>query len=556
MMDPNFNYPKIFEHNYPSPYQPNHYPQAVDGGNYPNGYSSYQRLTLRDYLTVLFRHKGLIVLVFLGVLTVVGLGLFLQTLEYEAKVKMLITAEKNPQAPYLRELLQYRQAEITLTQSEIVNSNAVLDRTVDALKLYERPVHEGNPPAKFIKGLFSGWVDFVKEKTGLGTNKIFGPYVEETYLSRRTVENLKKRVEVEPIRNTDTFVIRVKDTDPMWAARIANSISRSYVIFDLEQQLAALESKYGPRYALMVQVRNDIDHLSSTLDGRRISNLEAIGPASVKIVEQAMPPLEPVGIPRWLIFSVALGACFVLGPLVAFLFEYMDPTLKSTEEIKHMNLPLLGFIPKRYTFNRNYWMQLFYESTYFAMREKNVKSMLMVPLESRKDCATITAGLGRYITQQADQKVLLIDGNLRNPTLDQIFQMTSRNDGFAQVLERKVPLDKAVEAVDSNLHVLFAGKTNMHPLRVLSAERIREVVKAATEQYDAVFIISENPKFYKDALIFASCVDNTVLIVNEGKTRSETARSCASEFNHDGRNLGIVLNNRRFVIPNFVYERL
>lgn len=95
--------------------------------------------TLRDYLTVIFRHKAVIIITFVVIMISVVIGLELKTPVYHAQVKMLISGEKQFESPYYKELNSYQQIGISLTQAEIVNSNPVIERVVRALKLYERP---------------------------------------------------------------------------------------------------------------------------------------------------------------------------------------------------------------------------------------------------------------------------------------------------------------------------------------------------------------------------------------------------------------------------------
>ena len=97
-------------------------------------------LTLRDYLRVFFRNKSIFTICFLTVMTTVYLGLQLKTPVYQSQVKMHISAEKQLESPYYRELAGQRSSNAALTQSEIVKSNPVLERTVNALNLHNRPV--------------------------------------------------------------------------------------------------------------------------------------------------------------------------------------------------------------------------------------------------------------------------------------------------------------------------------------------------------------------------------------------------------------------------------
>src|SRR3989338_10078329 len=98
--------------------------------------------TLRDYMRVMFRHKAVIALTVITVCATVFAGLKLKTPVYESRVKMLITAQKQVEATYLREMYDGRNVQQTLTQSEIVKSTPVLNRVVRALALDKRPLDD------------------------------------------------------------------------------------------------------------------------------------------------------------------------------------------------------------------------------------------------------------------------------------------------------------------------------------------------------------------------------------------------------------------------------
>ena len=92
-------------------------------------------LTLRDYLKVIFRQKWVIITTIITVTVVVGLGLWIKTPTYEATVKMLVTAQKGVENPYYSPLIEMQNIQVALTQSEIVKSNPVMERTLKAIGL-------------------------------------------------------------------------------------------------------------------------------------------------------------------------------------------------------------------------------------------------------------------------------------------------------------------------------------------------------------------------------------------------------------------------------------
>src|SRR5262245_16138921 len=98
-------------------------------------------MTTRDYVKILFRQKGVIFITMSTVMTAAVLGILLRTPVFESQVKMLITGQKQAQAEYYKDIGidGYRSTQITLTQSEIVKSDPIIERAVMVLGLQKKP---------------------------------------------------------------------------------------------------------------------------------------------------------------------------------------------------------------------------------------------------------------------------------------------------------------------------------------------------------------------------------------------------------------------------------
>ena len=129
--------------------------------------------------------------------------------------------------------------------------------------------------------------------------------------------SLKRSISTEILGNTEIFEISVKDFSAANAIEIANVLSRSYVIYDLEQQLVELNMKYGDLHPTVQQLQDNIEKMKHNLNGKEVSDMEAIGTASVKIIEQASSDYIPLGRPKMFIFlaglAIVLGAGFGLA---------------------------------------------------------------------------------------------------------------------------------------------------------------------------------------------------------------------------------------------------
>ena len=515
-------------------------------------YTKTTETTLRDYTRVLFRHKAVIITTFITVMATVFIGLKLKTPVYEASVKMLISAKKQVEATYYRELAASRNAEIVITQSDIVKSRPVIERAVRATGLYGRPLdYEKEFSSPFKKGI----IDFNTARL----KKKLAPLSEEqkkAYLFRRAVDELQKNVKVEPIRDTNLFTISARDFSPLGAAIIANVISRSYVIFDLEQQLAELELKYGEKHLSVRQMKDSIEKMEKRLTGNPLSNIEAIGPASVKIIEQAQIPLSPTGTPKILTLALAFVMSIFLGIMLAFVFEYMDQTLKSPRDVEtFLNLPFLGSIPKKKALKKEA-LHTLSEQIYLLMKDKSLKTLLLAAALPKEGTTTIIGNLARHLSDEMKHKILIIDANLRNPGIDKMFNL-EKPVGLSDVLEGKTDLPKVIRNMNNNLSVLPAGQTTLNPITLLDSSIMREVIKTAKKDYEIVLIDCANLNNFKDGEVISSSVDAIALIINEGRTRRQVIENAIAPLQEKKSNIiGAILNNRAFPIPKGIYERV
>ena len=518
-------------------------------------------LTLRDYLRVFFRNKSIFTICFLTVMTTVYLGLQLKTPVYQSQVKMHISAEKQLESPYYRELAGQRSSNAALTQSEIVKSNPVLERTVNALNLHNRPV---DYEKAFCSPLKVYLIEYQTKKFE-ETTKIFTKEQKQSILFHKAIHNLKANIEIEPIRDTNLFMIKIKDYDRIGAAIIANVLSRSYIIFDLEQQLSELQIKYGDKHPSIQQLKDTIVNMSKNLSGQIIPNIEAIGPASVKIFEQAIPGLRPIGTSKKITIILAFFMSIFLGVMLVFVFDYMDQTFKSPQEVERLlNTPVLGSIPKMERKRKvvikdtdkktpyTYAYQILSDQIYMLMKDRKIKSLTLTSALAQEGVSTIIANVGTYLAKKAGHKVLIVDANLRTPKIHALFNI--KNDiGLGQVLEGKAQSDKIIHNLGENLFVVSAGNTELNPVTLLDSSVMTDFLQKAQEIFDIVLIDCSELKDFKDAVLLSSRTDGTAFVINEGKTRKQVIQKVIGILDKD-KMLGVILNKRTFSIPKVIYD--
>jgi len=523
--------------------------------------------TLQNYLRVIFRYKAIILFLSLTIVIAAYINLQLKTPFYVASVKILVSGKKMSEVKYYQNVNVYRT--LIPNHSEIVKSKSVVERVVRALKLYERPPRYEK---KFVPRLKAALIDFKRKmfsRKKKDEKKELTPEEKMAFVFKGAVQKLTGSIGISLIEGTDIFTIDIRDFDPVQAAIIANAVSRSYVIFDLEQQIAELKLEYGEKYSTVIKLENYIKKMEATLDGRLIPDIEAIGPASIKIIEQAQIPLAPV---MAINKKTALLAAFVmsifLGIMIAFGFDHLNQTFKSPQDIDtYLDVPLLGSVPKskpknKILINNDYSKYPRYlkayqdlcEHTYLLMKDKNIKVILIADAEGSEETTDVIANLGFYFARMGGQRALIIDANLRNPSVFKIFNI-SNSKGLINVLEEKIPFEDAVQDLGSRLYVLPAGKTVLNPIILLDSPIMSNLIKRAKEQFEMILIKCADVKNFKDFFILSSIVDGIALVVNEGGSRRFVVKSAIDQMKQKNINIiGVILNNRTYVIPKIIYK--
>ena len=449
--------------------------------------NSLSELTLRDLARSLFRQKYVIIITFIIITTGTFVGLKMQTPVYEARDKMYIKGVSKTAGITYQGIGSFQ---IHFTQMEIVKSEPVLKRAVTTLKLDERPLDYEKNYSSSIKKFF---INIMTREETKKLDKL-DPDMRKEILQYNALEKLKENIETELIEHTDIFYIIVRDYDPYMAVAIANVVSRAYTIFDQQQQLSELALKYGHLHPTVQQLQDNILIMDQNLSGARLPDLEAIGTASVKIIEQATTDRLPVGKSKKLIFIMALFVSGFLGIALALFFDMIDQTFKSPDDLlTYANIPVLGSIPKRRFREKPFVKDIkeptrytaFYEDLadqiFIFMKTQNLKTIIIASPLQRENNATIVPNLGYIFSQILHHKTLIIDCNLRNPVYHTLLGIKSEF-GLANLIEGETNAN-IVQKIDINLNAISSGNSTMNPVTLMDKCIINEILKEIKEDH-------------------------------------------------------------------------
>ncbi len=161
---------------------------------------------------------------------------------------------------------------------------------------------------------------------------------------------------------------------------------------------------------------------------------------------------------------------------------------------------------------------------------------------------TVTSNLG-IVMAEMGRRVLLIDGDLRNPRLHDVFQMAN-NWGLCDVVRSNNPISNCgllqiVRHTDvPGLDLLPSGSPRELPSHLLYSARIAELLQRLREEYDLVLVDSPPAMQFADARVLGRLADAVVLVIRSGQTTFGVAQMALQRFAEDHtRVLGTVLNS-------------
>jgi capsular exopolysaccharide synthesis family protein len=183
----------------------------------------------------------------------------------------------------------------------------------------------------------------------------------------------------------------------------------------------------------------------------------------------------------------------------------------------------------------------------FSSLDKPIKTMLVTSAGPEEGKSTVLANLA-VTTAQTGRKVILVDCDLRRPTLHNTFNLKNTVGLTTMIVDdtamESPPLqDTGVEG----LQLVPSGPLPPNPSELLGSRRMEEIIAALLERADVVLFDAPPVVAVTDAAVLATKVDGVLLVINAGGTKRDYARTAKIRLEKVNANLlGAVLNNVRF----------
>ncbi len=293
---------------------------------------------------------------------------------------------------------------------------------------------------------------------------------------------------------------------------------------------------------------------------------------TVQIIQKAIPSDKPAGY-RTFFLPIAAGVGLLVGLFLCYVRDYFDTTIQNERDIhENLRLPLLGILPKARInrFGRDPslaqapllhpelpyvdFLQHLASIVHRTGTDRNCKTLLVTSACPREGRTTFTINLGITLAQRG-QKVLIVDGDLRQPSLHETFSLSS-SQGFSSLLQTGGdPQGYVQETGVENLFCLAAGPCPPVPSVLLESAEVPRVLEALKRTFDWVLLDSSALLEAPETVALAQWTDHVLWLIASGATSVERAawakRSLALM---NCRILGIVLNRVRFLRgPTYYY---
>lgn len=336
---------------------------------------------------------------------------------------------------------------------------------------------------------------------------------------------------------------------------IRNSIRNQYLTAQrqeqaIEAQVTSLKSAtlseqdLGVRYNIL---RREVDTNRQLYESllQRFKELSAeagVTNNNITVVDVAEVPRQPASPRPMLNMALALIAGLGFALLYAYGREKLDDAIRDPRDVEgKLHLPLLGVIPEFTGTNLQEALDAPYSEVaeaYYAVRSsvelssnKGLPPSLMITSSNKGEGKSTTSYVLARDLARLGRKVLLIDADLRRPSLHRYFEVPTGSPGLSSVLAKLVPAEDAIRpASEGQPAFLPSGPLPPDPANLFAGSAMDHLLTALSGRYDVVVVDAPPVMALADAVELASAADATIFVVEAGTAHFGQARTAVSRL--------------------------
>ncbi|KHM46526.1 chain-length determining protein [Pseudoalteromonas distincta] len=281
--------------------------------------------------------------------------------------------------------------------------------------------------------------------------------------------------------------------------------------------------------------------------------------AAARFTDRAYAPNNPSKPNKKLIVVLAFVASFIFAIVMSLIFDALNDTVKTKPDVESkLAQRMLGLLPQVSLPKKSVLpMHAYLDETYrrFAESVRTFRtSLLLTQLDKQHKIIAVTStspGEGKTTTSSnlaislaQMGKVLLIDGDLRKPTIAKRFEIPVYHPGLTNLIVGTEELSECVHIDEkSGVVIMPSGQIPSNPLELLSNIKFTQLIGHLKTQYDHIIIDTPPTQAVSDALVIAQSADSVIYVVKSDVTRIKPIKAGLERlFEIKVHVAGVVLN--------------
>jgi len=315
------------------------------------------------------------------------------------------------------------------------------------------------------------------------------------------------------------------------------------------------------------QYQSNRASLFTNLQSIRLTEVQSA--TTISQLNQALPDEDPIQPQPLRSAGLATLVGFMLAAGVVFLVAYLEDEIRDPSEItQRWGVPVIGVITSfaadespLITLNKprmpvSEAFRSLRTNLQFSGIDAPLRTLLVTSPSPSDGKSSIAANLATVMAQ-SDKDVVIVDGDMRRPTIHKVFKLSNRlglSDYFLRAPDKMSGVVKKTPV--NNLSIITSGSLPPNPSELLSSTKMRDVIALLAKHFDMVILDSPPLLAVTDALVLTKNVDGVILVVDPKKTKRSAIKQAIEQLQRvNAHLLGVVLNNIKIKRSNYYYNR-
>lgn len=455
---------------------------------------------------------------------------------YQSQTTMIIGRSINDPNPTTGEFFLAEQ--LAVTYADIANRDPIRNATMQALGLPSLPAYTARalPDSQIIQIQVT---DTLPERAQAVANELAVQLINQSPTGANPEDEERQRFINDQLDRLQAQIDQTQSEIERLQEQLGN-LTSAREIQDTQNQISSFQTA--------------LNDLQSNYNGL-LANTQQGAVNTLTVIERANLPRRPIGPnkPMTILLAGAIG--FVLSASAAYLIEFLDDTIKGSQEVKEiLNIPVLGRVGEIPDGKVNFKyvseeprspiadeFRVLRTNIDFMNAARPHKTILIGSSNLGEGKSTIASNLAAILSQ-SERKVILVDCDLRRPSL-QGWLDNSNPTGLTDVFRDRISIDQAiVQTSDKNIALITSGPLPPNPTELLASPKMDEILQTLESMAD-VIIIDGPPFIAPDASVLADKVDGVILVVRPRYSKRGVVRAMHEQLGRINADiLGVVIN--------------